>query len=65
MKLCKNNERDNMIDGKKKGIIADKEFLYRYYLIFRIPIIENATRMLALFDFRFIILDLVACPIHI
>lgn len=53
-----------MINGKIR-IIADKEFLSRYYPIFRLPIIENATRMLALFDFRFIILDLVACPIHI
>ena len=64
MKLCKNNKADNMIDGKMR-IIADKEFLFRYYPIFRLPIIENATRMLALFDFRFIMLDLVACPIHI
>lgn len=27
--------------------------------------LENATRVLALFDFRFIILGLDACPIHI
>ena len=31
----------------------------------RIPMLENATRVLALFDFRFIILGLDTCPIHI
>ena len=43
------------------GIIMDKQFLYRYCPIPRIPTVGNATRVLALFDFRSMILGSDAC----
>lgn len=47
------------------GFIADKEFLHRYCLVPRIPMVGNATRVLALFNFRFMILATNIYPIHI
>ena len=47
------------------GIITDEQFLYRYYPVPRIPTLGNATRVFALFDFRFIILGSDGYPIRI
>ena len=47
------------------GIITDKQFLHRYYPVPRIPIVGNAARLLALFDFRSMILGSDSCPIRV
>ena len=47
------------------GIITDEQCLYRYYPVPRIPMLGNATRVLALFDFRSIILGSDGYPIRI
>ena len=47
------------------GGITDKQFLHRYCLVPKIPIVGNAARALTLFDFRSMILGSDSCPIHI
>ncbi|MCV6628508.1 MAG: hypothetical protein OIF50_01470 [Flavobacteriaceae bacterium] len=47
------------------GVITDKQFLHRYCPVPRIPTVGNATRVLALFDFRSMILGSDTCPIRI
>ena len=45
--------------------ITDKQCLYRYCLIFKIPIVGNAARTLTLFDFRSMIFGSDSCPMRI
>ena len=47
------------------GGITDKQFLYRYCLILKIPIVGNAARTLTLFNFRSMIFGSDSCSIHI
>ena len=47
------------------GGITNKQFLYRYYLILKIPIVGNAAHALTLFDFRFMIFGSDSCLMHI
>ena len=47
------------------GIITDEQFLHRYCPAPRISIVGNAARVLALFDFRSMILGSDSCPIRI